>query len=508
MPLLDYAPNAYQKAIVMKYIDNLIDWGDYLFAQDTMEAINEATMLYVLASDILGKRPVETGTCEIAMGAGGEEGEQGGEEEEIECKAPLTYEKIEACSIDWGTDFLIELENWQHANMIDSTIKTHNMAIGRNTSADTSVDTSSATSPIGPNVGSSGGGSTLSTLVHFKPTHDIIHHAEVQKVKKYNDYIISEWENVTNVPVKKLPAATMIVKPTMLAFCIPPNNDLLAYWDRVEDRLFKIRNCMNISGIRRQLALFQPPISPIALVRAKAAGLTLEEIRMQSVGEIPHYRFGYLIEKAKQFAQTIQNFGSALLSALEKKDVEELTLLRSVHERNILQTSKALKEKQKKESEHLFNAALKATTNIQNRINYYKGLIDEGLTTSENIQQLSKHHATAVQFSDTFLRIFSAVSYLGPQVGSPFAITWGGQQVGSSSKSYAEFFASSVKTLEMISDSAGLFASNQRREQEWKQQLALAEQEIKQLRQQQLASGIRKDIADEDLALHDNNVGN
>lgn len=55
--------SAYQKSIVMKYIDNLLDWGDHLFAQDTMESINEATLLYVLASDILGKRPAELGEC-------------------------------------------------------------------------------------------------------------------------------------------------------------------------------------------------------------------------------------------------------------------------------------------------------------------------------------------------------------------------------------------------------------------------------------------------------------
>ena len=33
----------YQKTVVMKYIDNLIAWGDQLFGQDTIEAINEAT---------------------------------------------------------------------------------------------------------------------------------------------------------------------------------------------------------------------------------------------------------------------------------------------------------------------------------------------------------------------------------------------------------------------------------------------------------------------------------
>ena len=48
---------AYQKAIVMKYLDNLIDWGDYLFSQDTRESINEATPLYVLAYTLLGPKP-------------------------------------------------------------------------------------------------------------------------------------------------------------------------------------------------------------------------------------------------------------------------------------------------------------------------------------------------------------------------------------------------------------------------------------------------------------------
>ncbi len=42
--------SAYQKAIVMKYVDNLLDWADSLFAQFTMESVNEATMLYSMAA--------------------------------------------------------------------------------------------------------------------------------------------------------------------------------------------------------------------------------------------------------------------------------------------------------------------------------------------------------------------------------------------------------------------------------------------------------------------------
>ena len=48
---------AYQYCVVMKYLDNLIAWGDHLFQQDTVESINEATQLYVLAANLLGARP-------------------------------------------------------------------------------------------------------------------------------------------------------------------------------------------------------------------------------------------------------------------------------------------------------------------------------------------------------------------------------------------------------------------------------------------------------------------
>jgi hypothetical protein len=47
----------YQYAVVWKYLDNLIAWGDSLFRQDTIESINEATQIYVLAANILGTRP-------------------------------------------------------------------------------------------------------------------------------------------------------------------------------------------------------------------------------------------------------------------------------------------------------------------------------------------------------------------------------------------------------------------------------------------------------------------
>lgn len=50
---------AYQKSIVIHYIDNILKWADSLFTEDTRESLTEANMLYVLAYDLLGPTPLE-----------------------------------------------------------------------------------------------------------------------------------------------------------------------------------------------------------------------------------------------------------------------------------------------------------------------------------------------------------------------------------------------------------------------------------------------------------------
>lgn len=52
---------AFEKYVIICYIDNLIDWGDSLFSKKSWEAINQATMLYVRAWDLLGRKPIKKG---------------------------------------------------------------------------------------------------------------------------------------------------------------------------------------------------------------------------------------------------------------------------------------------------------------------------------------------------------------------------------------------------------------------------------------------------------------
>ena len=70
---------------------------------------------------------------------------------------------------------------------------------------------------------------------------------------------------------------------------MPENPELIAYWDRVEDRLFKIRHCQNLAGEVRMLPLFEPPIDPALLnnlpeLKGVVSWNTLAQVKARTEG--------------------------------------------------------------------------------------------------------------------------------------------------------------------------------------------------------------------------------
>ena len=278
---------------------------------------------------------------------------------------------------------------------------------------------------------------------------------------------------------------------------------MLDYWDRVEDRLYKLRHCMNIDGVKRTLSLFQPEIDPALLVLAKAGGLDLADIVGGLYAPPPAYRFTYLLEKARAFSGTVQGFGGALLSALEKKDGEQLTLLRSTHEQNLLKMTREVKKKAVTEAEANLQAAAEGMVNTINRIVQYTLWIEENLNGWERTQQVALHTASVIHAAEAIFGILASVNALVPNLGAPTAMTYGGIQISKSMHNYAVFMNSLAQLAGALSSSAGLEASFQRRAQDWKFQLKTAEQELKQVQQQVAAAAIRKAIAEKDLEIHE-----
>jgi Tc toxin complex TcA C-terminal TcB-binding domain len=274
----------YQYSVVMKYLDNLIAWGDSLFQQDTIESINEATQIYVLAANILGERPQK-----IPL--------QG----KIETK---TFAQLKAKVLDEFSNALVELEGQFPFN-----------------------------------------------------------------------YGLPEASNSGN-------SGTSFGVVPALYFCVPPNDKLLGYWDTVADRLFKIRHCMNIEGVVRQLALFDPPIDPGMLVKAAAAGIDIGSIVSGLNQPIGPVRSPFLIQKALELANEVRGLGNALLSAIEKQEGEKLALLRQAHEIKIQQLSQDVRFLQWKQAQESTEALLKNRASALERYGYYQLLL--GFTPDKN----------------------------------------------------------------------------------------------------------------------------
>ena len=189
--------SAYPKAIVHKFIDNLLDWGDALFRQYTVESINEAMRLYILVEDILGEAPQELCKCETAMGE------------------DLHYADLEP-ALDNGSEFLIWHENYQ---LTPTSSSSSSGGSGPILSGPTPVISYGDDTDVTP-ISTSGAGYSRQTVS------------------------------------SGLALATTTSTVNQLVFCIPRNKRMDTLWDRVKDRLYKIRHCLDINGNRRELGSF------------------------------------------------------------------------------------------------------------------------------------------------------------------------------------------------------------------------------------------------------------
>lgn len=283
---------AYQINVVMKYLDNLVAWGDSLFRQDTIESLNEATQIYVLAANILGPKP-----------------------QKIPPRGKRTaksYKQLKEAGIDAFGNALVDIEN--------------DFPFNTNPTSGSNIDEGATAAAFG--IGRS------------------------------------------------------------LYFCIPQNNMLLGYWDTVADRLFKIRHCMNIEGIVRQLPLFDPPIDPGMLVKAVAAGLDLASIVNNLNQPLSTVRGPLLLQKALEICGELRSLGGSLLSALEKKDAESLSLLRQQHELTISKLMQDVKFLQWKETEAATDALLKSRATAFERYRHYKRILGSNDTDINKLKTI------------------------------------------------------------------------------------------------------------------------
>ena len=407
---------AYQKAVVMRYIDNLIEWGDQLFRRDTLESINEATQLYVLAAQLLGRRPRRV---------------------EVDPPQPRTFNQLLAAGLDeLGNALVEEVEGYLP--------------------------------PVSPD-------------------------------------LRSPDEREDDVPV---------LGPTLF-FCIPPNDKLITgYWDRVADRLFKIRHCMNIEGVVRQLALFEPPIDPALLVRAAAAGIDLGSA-LADLDTTPLQRFQVLLPRAVELTGDVRALGAALLAALEKKDAETLALLRAGHEVKVQTALLDVRKRQIEEAGATVEGLQRSRENAEIRLRYYRSR--QFMNPAETTQIALLNAAGIVELAANLISLLAGTVSALPDSsigasgfgGSPVVtLSIGGSQFGSAARSIAEGLRAAASLLDRRGQMAGMIGGYIRRAEDWGLQGDLAAKEIEALEKQIVAAEIRRAIAERELATLELQIAN
>lgn len=409
-----FRPVAYQKAVVMRYIDALIDWGDQLFRRETIEAINEATMLYVLADELLGRRP---------------------EHVPMVPREGRSYEELTAAA---GLD------------------------------------------PFGSQ------------------------QVEVQL------------ENLAERPTLVVASDTQALPVVNLSyFAIPANDELLGYWDRVADRLFKIRHCMDISGRIRQLPLFEPPIDPALLVRAAAAGVDLDSVLNDTPASGSPYRYATLMASAMTAASDVRGLGERMLAALQRRDDDALERLRAGNEVALVSLVQRVREAQVLEAQRAREAMEQSMEAVQARIDYYSSL--PRMNDWETAATVVHTVAVVSQVVATVLNTVAGGASLVPSFeagasgfgGSPVVtVKYGGENVSSSVGAFARLFEGLSGILHSTGSLLETQGGYQRRYEEQQFQAEVARKELAQVGKQVIVAQVREAVAQYELEAHLRGVEN
>ncbi|MBK8264629.1 MAG: hypothetical protein IPK80_25205 [Nannocystis sp.] len=456
-------PTAYMRAVVMKYLDNLIAWGDDLFRQDTLESNNEALLYYDLALQILGKRPRKLDARE---------------------RPDRTF--FEACAendgfIDDFSNFMVQLENKV--------------------------------------LGVKGGVVKQALVLDFKAQDN---QQKVTPGVYQFAYIAPEKSQTLNEQAKKDPPKPpfMSVYPftagapdadpvrSELYFCVPPNGKLLGYWDIVADRFFKLRHCLNLDGVRRELPLYQPPIDPALLAKAAAQGIDIGTAISNLGAPLPHYRFSIHLGIAKEFGSQVSALGGALLQALEKRDAEALALLRAGQELKMMSSVRKIRETALDESTENI-AALRAGRHIaEERLKYYQSR--ERMNALEEAEVKLQRNSLILDAVSLGCTALASILAFLPQIKvgvrgfvPSFDAEIGGQQLSTALHMIGQSTSGGASINRARAGMTLTQASYDRRKEDWDFQARLAQKDIAQIDRQITAAEIRKAISEIELKNHD-----
>jgi len=256
-------------------------------------------------------------------------------------------------------------------------------------------------------------------------------------------------------------------------FCVPPNPVLRSLRMAANLNLYKIRNCRNIAGMRRELEAFASPPDSTSGMPAIGGGGQL--VIPGSGGFQPTlYRYATLVDRAKQLVQQAVQVEAAFFSALEKSDKEAFDLFNARANVRLTQAGVRLQDLHVAEALDSVKAAQLQRDRATIQSKTYDNWITAGLSADElalmgwydwlaGYQIFSANLAAAIQG-------FTAGVAIGPAFWIQAAY-----QAANAAKTIADSLA--INAQREISR-LNVLISHESKVQEWSLQKTLADQDI------------------------------
>ncbi|GAA3249872.1 neuraminidase-like domain-containing protein [Dactylosporangium siamense] len=469
--------SAYAKSVVMRYVDNLLEWADDLFTRDTRESVDEATNLYVLAGDLLGPRPRVVG--------------------EYHPPKPATYADIRRAYDDRTVRTGAIVSATATTVVLDPAASTDDDAY---TGMYLAFTSGRADGHAGYITAYDGKTQTATLEAPWAPLPDA--RSAYRIYANGIPQFLIRLENSAPVLAAGFGLTATPFNDIGTYFGVPENDQLVAYWDKVADRLFKIRHGMNIQGVERTLPLFADPVDVTALVRGAAAGGPAPGVAGGVEPAVPAYRFEVVAARAADLAAQVAQLGAQLLSCLEKRDADALAMLRVTQERTLLGLLTSVKEQAVEQCRRTGEALAAGLAGAESRRAYYTGLVDGGLSPTEIASLASTGLGGLLTATSAVYRAVAALAYAIPQGGSPFALTYGGQQLGNVASAGAGALDTAAGVAGISAAMSLTMAQYARREADWQLQADLAGYDVAQITAQVGANEHQLAMAERDLAAH------
>lgn len=269
-------------------------------------------------------------------------------------------------------------------------------------------------------------------------------------------------------------------------FCIPPNPVLRSLRMRAEVNLYKLRTCRNIAGSIRQIDVYSAPTDVSSLMPTITGGRLILP-SAQRLRPTP-YKYGLLVERAKQMTQLAAQVEASMLATLEKRDAEAYNMMKAQQDMDFAQAQVRLQDLRLKQAKDGVRLAQLQREQAEIRANTYNEWLTEGLSDSE--QRALKALGQAVDLSNmSSYYLMGAAAAHGMQSGVLAVATaglGGFGELGASLSAMASSLSSRAQAKSTESSRLSLQASYERRQNDWTLQRNLAQQDVRIGRQQEV----------------------